>query len=59
MADVIYAELRDGNGDLVIKAELSMVLAEIRKRELLVEGVSIKFFEGRGARCSEVVLDKY
>lgn len=54
--DVIYAELRDENDELVISATLQHVLAAIRDRQLETDGVTVTTKVERGTTCSTVAL---
>jgi hypothetical protein len=62
--DVIYADLYNDVGELVISSTLDYILAAIRERKYQVEGVSVKWFKSKrpgskGVKCSEVSLDLY
>ena len=57
--DTIYAELRHKDGSLAISATLEHILASIRDRGLLVEGVSVEYFGERGVKCSTVKIIRH
>ena len=57
--NLLYAELVDSNGDVSIMATLDYILAAIRDRGLIVEGVTVHTEEQRGEMCSEIRLDFY
>lgn len=57
--NVIYAELVDEDGRVVIMATLEFILIAIRERNYQVEGVTVEWKEQRDARCSYVKLDRY
>ncbi len=58
-ANTIYAELIACDNKLEISATLEYILDEIRRRDLPVEGITIKKNLQRGIYCSEILLDYY
>ena len=54
--DVIYAQLVDGNGKLVISATLKFIMQSIRDGNIETENTNTKSVMSRGVRCSEVNL---
>ena len=56
---LLYADLVDDEGIRVISATLDYILEAIRDREYKVDGVSVKWIDCRGTKCSYVSLDKY
>lgn len=58
-SDVIYAELVDDDGTLVISATLQYILKEIRNRNYPVENVTVERGVRRGVMTSTVHMKRY
>lgn len=57
--DIIYADLVDWNGHVMVSATLDHILKRIRDEFIPVDGVSVTMNVQLNTHCSKITLDKY